>query len=308
LNYIKRILHTINILRRYRFWGKKVKPGIIFFIDRTFRNHGGFSDRIKQILGIYAYCKMNDISFGLIHNQPFELSTYLKPKYNWEVSEEEIGKNLFYSKPVYLGKCSEEKQEKLLRSRTKQLHLYVNSNWSMFIRKGNYTIGNLFNELFIPIPEISDYVIESRKKYHYWDSVVFRFQSLLGDFNESSKNLYSKTTLNEREKFRLKEICYEYVKKEAEKKTLLVCSDSITFLKMVRDIPNVIFVPGELIHMDFTQDNNYQLHLKSFRDFFMISESDTIKSVGTKFMYPTNFPKLAADLKGKKFDRVLLEW
>jgi len=198
LNYIKRILHTIIILRHYRFWGKKGKPGIIFFIDKTIRKHGGFSDRIKQILGIYAYCKTNNISFGLIYNQPFDLRAYLKPKYNWVVSAEEISKNLFYSKPVYLGRCSEEKQEKLLSIRTKQLHLFVNSNWSMFIRKGNYKIGNLFDELFNPIPEISDYVIGSRKKYQSWNSVVFRFQCLLGDFNESSKNLYSKISLNDK--------------------------------------------------------------------------------------------------------------
>jgi hypothetical protein len=58
--------------------------------------------------------------------------------------------------------------------------------------------------------------------------------------------------------------------------------------------------------MDYSSKNDFELHLKSFLDFFMISESESVRSVCTSIMYPSGFPYFAAEIKGVKFERVEL--
>jgi hypothetical protein len=111
------------------------------------------------------------------------------------------------------------------------------------------------------------------------------------------------------EREQLLEKCYQYTIDESFRTNnyLLVCSDSILFLKKSSAISNIIIVPGELTHMGFTSRNDFKLHLKSFLDFFMISESESIRSVTTSIMYPSGFPSFAAEIRGVKFERVVLK-
>jgi len=88
--------------------------------------------------------------------------------------------------------------------------------------------------------------------------------------------------------------------------SLLICSDSVNFLKIVSKIPGVFIIPGELTHMQYTKLNDFGLNLKSFLDFFMISESESVRSVGTNIMYQSDFPALAASIKNVHFERVEL--
>ena len=78
------------------------------------------------------------------------------------------------------------------------------------------------------------------------------------------------------------------------------------FLQKVESIPGVFIIPGELTHMEFSAEENFQLHLKSFLDFFMISESNSIQGVGTDIMYPSDFPALAANINNVPFERVII--
>jgi hypothetical protein len=182
-NKIKRILHNAVLLLNYRPWGRAVSPMVIYCIDGRI-HHGGLADRIKQILGIYAFCKINGYKFGLIANFPFELSNYLKPNYDWKVNEENFSRNIFWARPIYLGNCTLDEQKALLTLKRRQYHVYANYNYSGFIKEGGYNIGKLFDELFIPIPEIAEFINKYRLQYKSWDSFVFRFQNLLGDFSE----------------------------------------------------------------------------------------------------------------------------
>lgn len=306
----RRFIYTNRLLLKYRPYGKLYKDPMIVYFDSEsgISNTGGLADRLKGLLGIYAYCKLNNYVFKLVFDKPFELSRYLTPNYNWLIDRKHVSKNIFYSKPVYLGKCSNDKQKELLAYKGKQMHVFLNSNWSMFIKEGSFKIGDLFDELFIPNSEIQKFIILSKQRHGSWNCLVFRFQNLLDDFNEPQKLQHKNFILNDLEKTRLINLCYDFVKKEAMDEMLLITSDSKIFLENVKGTKNTIIIPGNVIHMAHTSERDYTLHLKAFLDFLMISESKTIRSVGTNFMYPTNFPKLAAELREKSFERVILDW
>ena len=310
IDKLKGIFHNAILLLSYRPWGRAVRPMIISIIDGKI-HQGGLADRIKQILSIYAFCRVNSYKFGLISNFPYDLSNYLKPNYDWRVTEENFSRNIFWAHPIFTGNCALDKLKALLILKRRQNHVYALSSVSMFmlIKETGFDVGKLFDELFIPIPEISTFINKYRLQYKSWESLHFRFQNLLGDFNEPLKYQYKKVKLTDIEKEQHLMKCYQYVIDESFKIThyLLVCSDSISFLKKVSTIPKVLVIPGEITHTDFTSSGDFKLHLKSFLDFFMISESESVRSVHTSVMYPSGFPSLAAAIRGVKFERVLLE-
>ena len=93
----------------------------------------------------------------------------------------------------------------------------------------------------------------------------------------------------------------------SSKNSILICSDSITFLNLVINIPGVFIIPGSLTHMEDSKSDDFELHLKSFLDLYMLSESCSISSVGTKIMYPSDFPVLAANINDVPFERIYLD-
>ena len=78
------IAHNFVLFLKYRPWGKAATPIIIYLIDGSVE-HMGLADRLRQIIGIYAVAKYRGYQFGLVANYPFELSTFLRPNYNWKV-------------------------------------------------------------------------------------------------------------------------------------------------------------------------------------------------------------------------------
>lgn len=93
-------------------------------------------------------------------------------------------------------------------------------------------------------------------------------------------------------------------------KALLVTSDSITFLKKAVQIEGVHIIPGTLIHMDGQKNNipqnSYEIYLKSFIDFYMLSEAQKIYRIGTPYMYPSEFPVYAAKIHNIPFESITI--
>ena len=60
----------------------------------------------------------------------------------------------------------------------------------------------------------------------------------------------------------------------------------------------VHIIPGKLVHIDGQKNgvpaDSYEIYLKSFLDFYVLSEARKIYRVGTSFMYPSEFPVYAA--------------
>lgn len=111
--------------------------------------HGGISDRLRGIIGVYQYCKSRNIPFRINFIHPFNLEQFLIPnKYNWKLRNKEFDRNnkvgfrffnayshLWERKDIYFS---------LLNSRKKQVHCYTN----VTIDEPNMHV--YFNELFKP--------------------------------------------------------------------------------------------------------------------------------------------------------------
>lgn len=281
--------------------------------------HGGMCDRFKGIVSLYAYCKYLNIPFRIRYTYPFKLEDYLSPAtYNWILKENEYTDNPLYIRVLYMR--GEHLAKRLLKLKTtKQVHYYSNRDCLVHINeaytKGNgnlkkYNWGELFCELFKPGPVLEERILSIKNKLgNDYYAAVFRFQNLLGDFQE-----YHFKSLNDKEKTeRLIGKCLDSIKELKAihgDKSLLVTSDSVTFLQRASQMEGVHIIPGTLIHMDGQKHNiskaSYEIYLKSFIDFYMLSEAKKIYRIGTPYMYPSEFPVYAAKVHNIPFESITI--
>ncbi len=317
---IKHIIKEIIIVNKIAVRSKKKdkpktdRPICIAMIDGT-AMHGGMCDRFKGIVSLYAYCKFHKIPFRIKYTYPFNIEDYLSPSdYDWRLKEDEYTDNPKYCRALYMRK--EFLGRRLLRLKTKkQVHFYGNRNLLPYINdayaenENVFTWGELFRELFKP-----GLVLEQRLKSvkknlgNEYYAAVFRFQNLLGDFKE-----YHFKSINDKDEAEnLIKKCLNSIldlRTAHPDKALLVTSDSITFLKRASAIDGVHIIPGTLIHMDGQKDlleNPYEIYLKSFLDFYALSEAQKIYRIGTSFMYPSEFPMYAAKVHNIPFQSVII--
>lgn len=295
------------------------RPLYIAIIDGT-AMHGGMCDRFKGIITLYAYCKYNHLPFRIKYTYPFNLEDYLQPaEYDWTLKDNEYTDNPKYCRILYMRK--EHRARRLLKLKTtKQIHFYSNRDCLDYINAAysvgndngiNFTWGELFRELFKPNLDLENRIIRIRRDLgNSYSAAVFRFQNLLGDFKEYS----FKPIKNHEDTEKLIEKCVFAVKKiktELDKENLLVTSDSITFLKIVSQIEGVYVIPGTLVHMDGNKEHvkkelQYETHIKSFLDFYILSGAKKIYRIGTSYMYPSEFPLYAAKINDVPFESVII--
>lgn len=293
---------------------KTAKPVFVAMVDgESF--HGGMCDRFKGIISLYAYCKYHGIPFRIRYTCPFKLEDYLSPaSYDWILKEHEYTDNPMFSRVLYMR--GEHLAKRLLNLRTtKQVHFYSNRDClaqinGAYAKEDGFNWGELFCELFKP-GTVLDERIKSIKKDLGCDyyAAVFRFQNLLGDFHEY--HFESIKDKDEAEKLIGK--CLDSIKtlkSEHGNKALLVTSDSISFLKRASQIEGVYIIPGVLIHMDGQKnnilENPYEIYLKSFLDFYMLSDAQCIYRIGTSYMYPSEFPVYAAKVHDIPFKSITI--
>lgn len=281
--------------------------------------HGGMCDRFKGIISLYAYCKYHGIPFRIRYTYPFKLEDYLSPAaYDWTLKENEYTDNPIYCRILYMR--GEHSAKRLLALKTtRQVHYYSNRDCLEHINdayargnenKSRFDWGELFCELFKP-GIILEERIQSIKKDLGDDyyAAVFRFQNLLGDFQE-----YRYKAISDKEEAeRLIEKCLgsiEKLKVTHGNKALLVTSDSVTFLKRASQIEGVHIIPGTVIHIDEQKnnipENPYEIYLKSFLDFYMLSGAQKIYRIGTPYMYSSAFPVYAAKIHSIPFESITI--
>ncbi|MDE7337759.1 MAG: hypothetical protein K2M92_00565 [Bacteroidales bacterium] len=272
--------------------------------------HGGLCDRFKGIITLYAYCKQRGLGFRIRHEHPFPLEDYLIPaSYDWLLKPGEWTTNIRYCRFFHMR--GENLAVRLRKLHTaKQIRYSGNRNCLHILNqdKGtNYKWGELFRELFQPAPDMAARLerlkAEIGAPYH---ASVFRFQNLLGDFKE----YHYKALESEEAREELISKCLSALKKRMEEcggKPMLVTSDSVTFLEAAARIPGVYTIPGTVAHMGGggkVAENSYEVYMKSFLDFYMLSDAESIACIGTPQMYPSAFPAYAALVYEKPFVRI----
>ena len=91
---------------------------------------------------------------------------------------------------------------------------------------------------------------------------------------------------------------------------MLVTSDSVTFLKRAVQLEGVHIIPGTLTHIDGNKrqavKDPFEVYLKSFVDFYMLTDARKIYRIGTPQMYPSEFPVYAAKVNGIPFESITI--
>ena len=316
----KELLLSAKIALKSKETGKPntKQPVYIAMIDgETF--HGGMCDRFKGIVSLYAYCKYTGNPFRIRYTYPFRLEYYLQPAaYDWTLKQGEYTDNPLYSRVLYMR--GEHLATRLLGFKAKkQVHFYSNRDMvdhinETYAKEGGKAAppswGELYCELFKPGKVLQERIDATKKGIggNYY-AAVFRFQNLLGDFHE-----YHYKALGDKEKEEeLINRCLDAIKELMAKHgntPLLVTADSTTFLKRAAQIDGVHIIPGKLIHMDgqkhHAPKDQYEVYLKSFLDFYMLSEAQKIYRIGTPQMYKSQFPVYAAKMHNIPFESITI--
>lgn len=269
---------------------------------------GGFADRMKGIVSLYAWAKMRNIPFKISYSFPFQLTDYLTPNIvDWTIKEGDYVKT--YSAADIIYAVSEPTVIKRLNiiGNKRQIHFYGNRDLLSSMGISLEKWGEYYNELFKPADNLKNTLEAVRNIIgdNYF-SVVFRFQNLLGDFPEY--NFKPLDSVQEKED--LIRTCInkvEELKVHESGRTCLVTSDSVSFLEIASKLEGVKIIPGEMVHLGSNDSGTYKQYEKSFVDFYILSESTGIYSVVSGSMYPSEFPLYAARVNNIPFQRIFVK-
>jgi hypothetical protein len=283
-------------------------PAVIFFTEKG-KWHGGFADRMKGIVSLYHFCLCKEIPFKINYAYPFCLSDFLQPnKYDWQINEKMISFHRKEAKLMFLYGKNKVKRLFCLNT-SKQIHAFFNTDIVEQLNAEfhtDYTWGQLFGQLFKPAEILQSEINRHLKIINgNYICAVFRFQNLFGDFQE-----YKCQPLNETEQNILIQKCLKSLlelQEEENSRKILVTSDSAKFLTAVAELENIFAFPAKVVHIDCTENEQYNVYMKSFLDFYLISNAEKVFCVGTKEMYPSEFPMYAAKINDIPFERILTE-
>lgn len=297
------------IRRSYRLCIRRHKTSacVISCLDSNF-DSTGFADRLRGMISCFAYSKAIGAPFRIEHSSPFMLSDYLTPNhYNWLLGENEKSYNLFYANPVVImqRRVGQRSRRLFHLSKKRQHHIYTNTDYVKEINlryKTEYLFPCLFQELFRP-----SLLLESILKTHRdclrslggYVSVSFRFVQLMGDFIDVRGETLSKEEQLDLLSRSIKVIRQLYCK---EQKTVLVTSDSSSFISEVSKISYVYVIPGRIGHIGFSAEN--EITEKMFMDFILISEADHVYMARSGKMYRSNFARTAAMTRNVLYDEI----
>jgi hypothetical protein len=240
---------------------------------------------------------------------PFNLIDFLLPNtYDWSPKEGEISESVKDVRYCILRKHKTLKHLLKMLPLKKQIRVYANLDYLDEINKKfgqNFIWSELFNELFRFTPELEEKLNMHKEMIGgKYIACVFRYQSLLGDFKEYRLRPASDNEQRELIEKNKNALC---LLAENVNMPVLVTSDSQRFISEVKHLKNIFTLPGRVVHLDCTHNEQKDVYMKSFIDFFMISRAEKAFSMGTANMYPTGFPLCAAKLGNIPFDRILVE-
>ncbi len=305
------ISESFYSLRKYQWIRRGPSPDrqmLIFMVDDSGFYTGGLADRFKGAVSAFAWSLCNGVDFRIRYTFPFDLADYLVPAaYDWKLKKGEFSSNIFDSRLMYAR--GEHGRRLLALNTSRQIHYYGNMDVLPAINAHynvNYTWGELFRMLFKPCDAISERIDKIRSGIGGpYFSVVFRFQNLLGDFQEYHYKA-------EEDRIKREEViakCLEGIRDLQSRHPgmpVLVTSDSVTFLQRAASIEGVHTIPGKVVHVGSKGGEQYETYLKSFVDFYMLAGSEKIYGLATPEMYKSEFPMYAAKVNDIPFERISL--
>lgn len=284
----------------------KRKKIVVMFDGNTF--HGGLVDRLKGIISFLHIAEELNIDFKIFFNHPFSLADYLEPnQIQWIAKDDDIRWNPLNSKILYLMEEFHINPLSIIKNSNKRHFLvYCNVDYLPKFLQHNMSSselwGKLFNRLFKKTSILQDHLNNLCLKNNKI-AIHTRFTSILGDFKDVKSELLSadeKNTL-------LKQLSdkINIIQSNNPEKRIYVFSDSVTFLKHVKTHTGSYILDGTPQHIEIGVNNTkIQNHLKTFIDFFAISECDEIYLISFHKMYNSNFSRYASYISGSTFTHI----
>ena len=137
-------------------------------------------------------------------------------------------------------------------------------------------------------------------------TVSFRFIGILGDFKDHA-GFGEELTVEEKRYYIKKSLaCLEQLHmRHPQCYKIVVTTDSPYFLKLVKSLSYVYVIPGRLEHMDYAVVDDYEVHLKTFLDFMIITKAEKSYSYQYGKMYgATKFALTAALIGNNEYEVV----
>jgi hypothetical protein len=275
---------------------KEATGNTLYFIIDPEIKHPGLSDRYKAIIGCYYIAKQSGFDFKIVFETPFKLSDYLNEnEQSWTAGFDELSYSLQNTRIIpYNGGGKVPR----LNKKVKQYHVYSYIGYDILETNKipNYKIewGKLYNSLFTPKDFIRKEIQATGFEKNAYIAIHLRFVNALEHFEGEQFN-----TLSEANKEALIVRCLRQIKAIIGKNrgvSVIVFSDSQVFLKRVKELP-VHVLDGKIGHVSF--ENEREVIIKTFLDFYMISSARQIYVIRAPEMYGTVFSYYAA-LTGQK--------
>ncbi|WP_257606493.1 hypothetical protein [Gabonia massiliensis] len=280
--------------QKYTYKKDKVVTGnTVFFIIDPQISHPGLVDRFKAIIGSYYIAKQSGFNFKIIFDYPFSLHKYLNTnKHNWVGSTEELSYSIRNSRIISYNGSG---KIPTLNKKINQYHIYCYIGYDILLTNHvhNYTDlwSELFQELFRP-QKILQKRLEELKLPQKYIAVHLRFVNALENFEENQFNF-----LSEEKKQKLIERCLNAISSIINKnpnKKIYIFSDSQTFLDIIQKLP-IYTIKGPVGHISFHGEND-AIIMKTFIDFYAISQAEKVIQILAPEMYNTVFSYYAAIL------------
>lgn len=286
---------------------KNHKKQIIMIFDGKVKQ-GGLVDRLKGIISGFEIAEKIDAEFKIYFVSPFDLSVFLQPNhYDWTANTEDLYWNPFQTKVIHIHNLFNINPLELIKKANKsKIFLFANVDYLQIMNPAvsvqvlNVLWKQHFDKLFIK----SSYLESALKNLQMGtDGVAIhsRFTNILGDFADSNIKEVSESkkiiVIEE-----LKQMINS-IKQENPGKSIYVFSDSSKFLNEIKIISNYNILDGTPIHSGEGNEGSGKTnaHLKTFLDFFAISNCNKVYLVLTKDLYNSAFSKYAAIVGGKQY-------
>lgn len=291
-------------------------PGRVIAMANTLVHNGGLGDRLHGFISMYMFCEKYGCEFKINNCDTFQLRDYFEPnEVDWYVEPEKIVYDLNVAEPVKMA-CTFKKyhgtakQEALFMNRylrwrmylnqNKEMHVYTNEHWACNAETYSY----YFHKLFKPSKALHDAVTKEKERIGGdYISITLRFQNLFGDFYEGK---YPTLPKDEQEKLRDKVLnkIREIHAFQTEGTKILVTSDSRSFLDFLKQESYVYTIPGKIVHMSYSNNNDFYVHLKSFVDLVMLSDAVKLYLLVTKPMFQSGFAESASFINNRPYEVV----
>ncbi len=284
-----------------------VEPAVVSMFSGNAES-GGLVDRLRGAVTTFIICQEEQRPFKLCFTSPFRLEDYLEPRdYDWTVDDGSLTFARQQTATLVASAVAGTQQERqrhrrqlqraIRRHSDRQLHVYTNAACCY-----DENFREAFHTLFRPTARLAAHYEQIRRDIgRQYITVSARFCNLLDDFNEE---VYSLPLLQE-ERDRLVSDCLAHIAelhKRHPQTTIVVCSDSQTFLSRCRNAADTYVIPGTVSHIGNDVAHDYDYYEKTFLDFLTIAGASHVYLLLGPGMMQSGFPYAAALSEGRPYD------